>query len=92
MLVLALLGTALLALPPLAVSAAQAAASAFAWRRDEHRDRRIALTLVVLMVAGGLAGIALSVMRMNPIRILYWMRVAYMDEAVAARYACKWIS
>jgi Mn2+/Fe2+ NRAMP family transporter len=132
MLALALFGTALLALPPLAGSAAHAAASAFAWRRGGHRDRRIALTLVVLMVAGGLAGISLSVMSMNPIRILYWsavlngmtaapvmallvllctkrsavgdlsthwllralawMGIACMGAAVAARYACKWIS
>jgi Mn2+/Fe2+ NRAMP family transporter len=84
------------------------------------------------MVAGGLAGISLSVMSMNPIRILYWsavlngmtaapvmallvllctkrsavgdlsthwllralawMGIACMGAAVAARYACKWIS
>jgi Mn2+/Fe2+ NRAMP family transporter len=70
-LALALFGTALLALPPLAGSAAHAAARAFAWRRGGQRDRRIALTLVVLMVAGGVAGISLSVMHVNPIRLLY---------------------
>jgi Mn2+/Fe2+ NRAMP family transporter len=75
MLALAMFGTALLALPPLAGSAAHAAASAFAWRRGGHRDRRIALTLVVLMVLGGLVGISLSVVRINPIRILYWSAV-----------------
>jgi len=75
MLALALFGTSLLALPPLAGSAAHAAASAFTWRRDEHRDRPIALTLVVLMVVGGLVGISLLLMRVNPIRVLYWSAV-----------------
>jgi Mn2+/Fe2+ NRAMP family transporter len=74
-LALALFGTALLALPPLAGSAAHAAASAFHWRRDKHRDRRIALMLAGLMVLGGAIGISLSVMRMDPIRILYWSAV-----------------
>jgi Mn2+/Fe2+ NRAMP family transporter len=70
-LALALFGTALLALPPLAGSAAHAAASAFDWQRDKHRDRRIALTLTGLMVLGGTIGISLSFMRIDPIRMLY---------------------
>lgn len=74
-LALALFGTALLALPPLAGSAAHAAASAFAWRRDKHRDQRTALAVVVLMVIGGVTGVSLSVMHTNPIRILYWSAV-----------------
>jgi Mn2+/Fe2+ NRAMP family transporter len=69
---LALIGTALLALPPLAGSAAHAAASGFGWPRGASRDRRISLTLVALMVLGMAAAVSLLALHVEPVHILYW--------------------
>ncbi|HEY2000377.1 NRAMP family divalent metal transporter [Paraburkholderia sp.] len=69
---LAFLGTALLALPPLAGSAAQAAASAFEPRAGDEGNRTIALALVVVMTLGIMTGVSLAFMQIEPVRVLYW--------------------
>jgi Mn2+/Fe2+ NRAMP family transporter len=69
------IGTALLALPPLAGSAAHAAASAFDRRGGEQHDRLIALALVVVMALGVSIGVTLALMQFEPIRVLYWAAV-----------------
>lgn len=73
---IALLGTAMLALPPLAGSAAHAAASTFGWTRGAERDRRIALTLVGLMTGGALIAILLHACRVDAVRVCYWSALA----------------
>ncbi|MEX3788011.1 NRAMP family divalent metal transporter [Paraburkholderia sp. BR14374] len=72
---LALVGSALLALPPLAGSAAQAVASSFNWPRGKQRDRRIAVLLVALAGLGTLLGLALGLWRVDPVKALYWSAV-----------------
>lgn len=69
---LAFLGTALLALPPLAGSAAQAAASAFEPRSGDERSRVIASALVAVMALGVAGGVALALVGIEPVRALYW--------------------
>ncbi len=68
---LLLIGTALLALPPLAGSAANAAVSAFNMPHGVTRDRRIAHLLLALMAVGLLAAVLLLVFHFEPLRILY---------------------
>ncbi|MCP3711580.1 divalent metal cation transporter [Paraburkholderia sp. CNPSo 3274] len=69
---LALLGTALLALPPLAGSAAHAAASSFGWPQGEQRDRRIAGILVLLMAASAIIALLFCAFGVDPLRACYW--------------------
>lgn len=69
---LALISSALLALPPLAGSAAHAVASTVGWPIDARHNRRIALTLVASLALGGALGILLALLRLDPIRVLYW--------------------
>jgi Mn2+/Fe2+ NRAMP family transporter len=69
---LALFGSASLALPPLAGSAAEAAASSLHRERGEPRDRRIAWLLVAVMATGMAVAVALAVYRVEPVRALYW--------------------
>ncbi|APR37426.1 NRAMP family divalent metal transporter [Paraburkholderia sp. SOS3] len=69
---LALIGSALLALPPLAGSAAQAAASAFHWQRGERRNARIALLLVAITVTGIALAVTMTILRIDPVTALYW--------------------
>jgi Mn2+/Fe2+ NRAMP family transporter len=68
---LLLIGTALLALPPLAGSAANAAVSAFGLPHGVERDRRIGYVLVALMAVGMVAAVLLLGFHFEPIRILY---------------------
>jgi Mn2+/Fe2+ NRAMP family transporter len=68
---LLLIGTALLALPPLAGSAANATASAFGLQHGAMRDRRIAQVLLGLMAVGLLAAVLLLALHVEPIRTLY---------------------
>jgi NRAMP (natural resistance-associated macrophage protein)-like metal ion transporter len=129
---LALLSSALLALPPLAGSAAHAVASGLNWHNNASNDRRIAYTHIAVVALGGALGVALAAMRFEPLRILYWSAVlngttatpvmvllvllstkhssvgdlsshwtlrvlawlatVSMGAAVAARYACGWLS
>lgn len=72
---LALISTALLALPPLAGSAAHAVASSFNWPDDRLHERRVAFTLVAITACGGMLGIALATMRIDPLRLLYWSAI-----------------
>lgn len=72
MLGLALLGTAFLALPPLAGSAAHAAASSFGWPQGAARDRRIGLVLIALMFAGIVIALLLLWFRVDPLTACYW--------------------
>lgn len=73
---LALLGTALLALPPLAGSAAHAAASSFGWPRGEQRDHRIALVLVALMATSAVVAWLLGTVGVDTMRVCYWSALA----------------
>jgi Mn2+/Fe2+ NRAMP family transporter len=68
---LLLIGTALLALPPLAGSAANAAVSAFDMPHGDARNRRIARVLLALMAVGLLAAVLLLAFHLEPLRILY---------------------
>jgi Mn2+/Fe2+ NRAMP family transporter len=74
-LALALFGSAALALPPLAGSAAQAAASSFRWERGERRDGRLAALLVAIMVIGIAVALGLAAFRVEPVTTLYWSAV-----------------
>ena len=69
---LALLGTALLALPPLAGSAAHAAASSFGWPRGKQRDRQIAGILVLLMAVSAIVALLFCVFGVDPLKACYW--------------------
>ncbi|CAD6508300.1 NRAMP family divalent metal transporter [Paraburkholderia sabiae] len=71
-LALALLGSALLALPPLAGSAAQAAASSFDWQHGEKRNTRIAALLLVITAIGAAVAITLAMIGIDPVIALYW--------------------
>ena len=72
---LALISSALLALPPLAGSAAHAVASTVGWPNDERHNRRIAFALLSIVALGGGLGIVLAAMQLDPIRVLYWSSV-----------------
>ncbi|SAK88602.1 natural resistance-associated macrophage protein [Caballeronia calidae] len=74
-LAVALLGSALLTLPPLAGSAALAVASSFDWETGERRDTRIAWLLVAIMVLGMAVAVGLSAFHVEPVRALYWSAV-----------------
>lgn len=69
---LALLGTALIALPPLAGSAAHAAASSFGWPRGETRDRRMDRVLIGIMLVGALIALLLLAFGVDPLTACYW--------------------
>ncbi|WP_042267343.1 divalent metal cation transporter [Paraburkholderia heleia] len=73
---LALVGTALLALPPLAGSAAHAAASSFGWPQGNRRDHRIAGVLVALMMASAAIALLFYVCGVDPVRACYWSALA----------------
>jgi Mn2+/Fe2+ NRAMP family transporter len=68
----ALLGTALLAAPLLAGSAAHAAASSFGWPRGEARDQRIAVTLAALMVFATSLALAFHAFGADTLKVCYW--------------------
>ncbi|MBB5467691.1 Mn2+/Fe2+ NRAMP family transporter [Paraburkholderia sp. CI2] len=72
---LALIGSALLALPSLGGSAAQAVASSFDWPHGQRRDRRIAVLLVALAGLGTLLGVALGLWHVDPVKALYWSAI-----------------
>ncbi|MFT0167641.1 NRAMP family divalent metal transporter [Paraburkholderia mimosarum] len=69
---IAILGTAFLALPPLAGSAAHAAASSFHWTRGEQRDRRIAVVLVVLTAVSAAIALCFDGFGVTAVRACYW--------------------
>jgi Mn2+/Fe2+ NRAMP family transporter len=75
MLGLVLIGSAVLALPALAGSAAQAVASSFDWPHGKRRDRRISLLLVTLAGLGTLLGGALGLSQVDPVKALYWSAI-----------------
>lgn len=72
---IAFIGTALLALPPLAGSAANAAISARDRRVGKQRNQPVARALVVVMALGVSIGVALTLGHVEPIRALYWSAV-----------------
>ena len=72
---LALISSALLALPPLAGSAARAVASGFGWPHDRLHDRHVAITVIGICAVGGTAGVTLAAMHVDPLRLLYWSAV-----------------
>ena len=61
-----------LALPPLAGSAAHAAASSFHWTRGEQRDRRIAVLLVVLTAMSAAIALCFHGFGVTAVRACYW--------------------
>ena len=70
-----IIGTGLLAVPVLAGATAYAAAGAFGQRAGlEHKPRRAKFFYGVLIVAS-LAGIALNLTPLDPIKALYWSAV-----------------
>ena len=72
---IAFIGTALLALPPLAGSAANAAVSARDQLVGKQRNRPVAHALLVVMALGVSIGVALTLVHVEPIRALYWSAV-----------------
>jgi NRAMP (natural resistance-associated macrophage protein)-like metal ion transporter len=72
---LALISSALLALPPLSGSAAHAVASTIGWPIDQQHNRRIAFALIAIVSLGGAFGVVLAAMQLDPIRVLYWSAV-----------------
>jgi NRAMP (natural resistance-associated macrophage protein)-like metal ion transporter len=72
---IAFIGTALLALPPLAGSAANAAVSARDRRVGSQRNQPVARALLVVMALGVSIGVALTLAHIEPIRALYWSAV-----------------
>ncbi|MEM5382783.1 divalent metal cation transporter [Paraburkholderia phymatum] len=73
-LALALIGTALIALPPLAGSAAHAAAGVFEKENEDSglSNRRVAFVLIAVMLLGGALGVSMVCAHVEPLRILYW--------------------
>jgi Mn2+/Fe2+ NRAMP family transporter len=71
----ALIGTALLALPLLAGSAAEAVASSFDWPNGEPRDQRVGLLLIAITVLGVIVAMGLDAFAVDPIMALYWSAV-----------------
>ncbi len=71
----AFIGTALLALPPLAGSAANAAVSARDRRAGKQRNRPVARALLVVMALGVSIGVAPTLVHVEPVRALYWSAV-----------------
>lgn len=71
----ALIGSTLLALPPLAGSAAQAVASSFDWACGEQRDTRVARMLAGIAALGAAVGVVLGASHVDPIRALYWSAI-----------------
>ena len=69
---IAILGTAFLALPPLAGSAAHAAASSFHWTRGEQRDWRIAVMLVALTALSAAIALFFHGFGVTVVRACYW--------------------
>jgi Mn2+/Fe2+ NRAMP family transporter len=74
-LAVALIGSALLTLPPLAGSAAQAVASSFRWESGARRDTRIAALVVATMAMGMAVGVGLLAFHIEPVRALYWSAI-----------------
>ncbi|MGG1947337.1 hypothetical protein AB1286_21545 [Trinickia sp. NRRL B-1857] len=81
-----LIGTGLLALPPLAGSAANAAVSAFGLQHGALRDRRIAHVVLGLMIVGLVVALSLFAFHFEPIHILYSILV------LGAWLACEALS
>ncbi|ACC74338.1 natural resistance-associated macrophage protein [Paraburkholderia phymatum STM815] len=71
-LALAFIGTALLALPPLAGSAAHSIASVLRSDDKQLENRRITRALLFVMMLGGTLGVALICAHVEPLRLLYW--------------------
>ena len=70
-----IIGTGLLAVPVLAGSAAYAMAGAFNWKKGlEHKPER-AKRFYGIIAVSTLAGIAISLSPINPIKALYWSAV-----------------
>lgn len=72
---IAFIGTALLALPPLAGSAANAAVSARDQLIGRQRNRPVARALLGVMALGVSIGVALTFAHVEPVRALYWSAV-----------------
>jgi hypothetical protein len=83
-LALAFIGTALLALLPLAGSAAHAVAGIFESKDKALTDRRISLALLIVMLSGGALGEVLTSAHVEPLRLMYWSAVLNGSTATPA--------
>jgi Mn2+/Fe2+ NRAMP family transporter len=72
---LGIIGTGLLALPVLAGSAAYAAAGSMKWRNSLALQVNLAKQFYGVIAVSILGGIALTFMRLDPIKALYWSAV-----------------
>lgn len=72
---IAFIGTAMLALPPLAGSAANAAVNTRNRRVGKQRNQPVARALLLVMALGVSIGVALTLVHVEPIRALYWSAV-----------------
>jgi NRAMP (natural resistance-associated macrophage protein)-like metal ion transporter len=72
---LGIIGTGLLALPVLAGSAAYALGEVFGWHVGLARRPRRAKAFYGAIAAAGLIGVGLNLVRMDPIKALFWSAV-----------------
>jgi Mn2+/Fe2+ NRAMP family transporter len=72
---LGIIGTGLLALPVLAGSAAYALGEVFGWHVGLARRPRRAKAFYGAIAAAGLIGIVLNLVRLDPIKALFWSAV-----------------
>jgi NRAMP (natural resistance-associated macrophage protein)-like metal ion transporter len=72
---LGLVGTGLLAVPVLAGSSAYAVAEAVQWPTGLEKSPRAASGFYLLIAVSTIAGVALNVLRFDPIRALFWSAV-----------------
>ncbi|HEX7910305.1 MAG TPA: divalent metal cation transporter [Paraburkholderia sp.] len=70
-----IVGTGLLALPVLAGSAAYAMAGAFQWKNSLELEPPLAKRFYAIIVAATIAGVALGLTPLDPIKALYWSAV-----------------
>lgn len=72
---LGIVGVGLLAIPTLTGSAAYALAETFAWREGLDQRFRGARHFYLVIIVSTFIGIAIDLLRINPVRALYWTAV-----------------
>jgi Mn2+/Fe2+ NRAMP family transporter len=72
---LGIVGVGLLAIPTLTGSAAYALAETFAWREGLDQRFRGARPFYLVIIFSTLIGVAIDLLRINPVRALYWTAV-----------------
>lgn len=71
-----IISTGLLAVPVLAGSAAYAVAESFGWREGLNKRPREAKAFYAVIAVATLAGVAINLFDINPMKALYWSAVA----------------